>query len=362
VKRFEEGRRRLRARRVTRRRLRGRARARRLMRAGPPRRPAAWILALVGAAGVIAAAVLAGPWLVENAGDPQLDLVGGDTGSGARGGPIAAAQISLGPLAGHPQDPPRLRRRNPIPTPSGVKAAREFARGREGLVSFAVVDSRGMRGLDAGRRFVSASVVKVMLLAAELDRLDAEGLPLDDGTREVLHAMITYSDNAAADTIYNRVGDAGLFAVARRAGLRDFTVSGYWANAQISARDMARLMDRLDRVIVGPYADFGAGLMTAIVDYQRWGIPTVVPDGWLVRFKGGWRGTSRGQLVHQIARLEQVHAGRGTKCPGSGRSGGEAAADGCRELALAILTDGQPTQTYGIETVRGVAERLLTRK
>ncbi len=207
-------------------------------------------------------------------------------------------------------------------------------------MSFAVVDSRGRhRGLAAARRYVSASVVKVMLLAAELDRLRAAGLPLDPGTRRLLSAMITYSDNDAADSIYYRVGDGGLFAVARRARMRDFTVSGYWANAEISARDMAGLMAGLDRVLVGPHADFAARLLAAIVPAQRWGIPAVAPQGWRVRFKGGWRGTERGQLVHQVARLER----------------------GPREIALAVLTDGQPTMAYGIETVREIAERLLSR-
>ena len=47
--------------------------------------------------------------------------------------------------------------------------------------------------------------------------------------------MITISDNDAADAIYDRVGDAGLIAVAERAGMTRFTVAGYWGNAQIAA-------------------------------------------------------------------------------------------------------------------------------
>ena len=282
---------------------------------------------LAGVATVAAAAILAGPWLIENAGDRQLDLL-------ASKGTASSAAGQPGPtVAPRPQEP------RPLPRPAAVEAARAFAVDRDGLVSFAVVDTRGgTYGLDEARTYVSASVVKAMLLVAELDRLAAEGLPLDQVTRDTLHAMITYSDNVAADTIYYRVGDEGLFEVARRAGMRDFTVSGYWANAQLSARDMARFMDRLKRVLTGPHADFAAGLLTAIVPEQRWGIPEATPEGWRIRFKGGWRGTELGQLVHQIARLE----------------------NGRRELAIAVLTDGQPTMEYGIETVRGIAERLLS--
>jgi beta-lactamase class A len=227
-----------------------------------------------------------------------------------------------------------------FPTHRAIAAARDYARSRAGLVSFAVRDSRGgYHGFAASRSYASASVVKVMLLAAELDRLRRTGEPLDSTTRGLLSAMITVSDNAAADAIYARVGDEGLIAVAHRAQLRDFTVSGYWANAQLTARDMARLMDRLNVVLTGPDADFAAGLLTAITADQRWGIPEVAPAGWRVRFKGGWRGTERGQLVHQIARLER----------------------GRREIALAVLTDGDPTMAYGIETVREIAARLFAR-
>jgi beta-lactamase class A len=292
----------------------------------------------IGAIG--AAAALVGPSLIATVGERGRELLAGREASGSQEAlPLAVAIPELAaPRVATPQS--WHRRPSRLPSRREIAAARRFADERQGLVSFAVVDDRGrMHGDRAARRYVSASVVKVMLLAAELDRLEADDAALDEETRELLHAMITYSDNDAADSIYSRVGDAGLFAVARRAGLRDFTVSGYWANAQISARDMAALMDRLRELLAGRNEDFGAGLLTAIAPSQRWGIPSAVKEGWRVRFKGGWRGTGRGQLVHQVARLERDH----------------------RALAVAVLTDAQPTQAYGIATVRGVAERLLAR-
>jgi hypothetical protein len=56
-----------------------------------------------------------------------------------------------------------------------------------------------------------------------------------------------------------------------------------------------------------------------------------------VFFKGGWRGTVLGQLVHQVARLER----------------------GPLRFSLAVMTDGDPSMGYGIGTIRGVAARLL---
>lgn len=214
-----------------------------------------------------------------------------------------------------------------------------YARDRGGLISLAAIDSEGrLHSFDGARPYVSASVVKALLLAAELRRLDSAGLALDAATRAQLAQMVTLSDNDAADAVYSRVGDAGLVEIARRAGMQSFSVSGYWGNAQITADDMARFMWRLERVLAGPHREFGLGLLGSIVSSQRWGIPLGAP-GWAVRFKGGWRATDLGQQVHQAAELRR---------------------DG-RRISLAVLTDAQPSQPYAIETLRGVAERLVSR-
>jgi beta-lactamase class A len=213
-----------------------------------------------------------------------------------------------------------------------------FARRRGGQVSIAVVDTWGrVRGRDGGRRYVSASVVKALLLAAELRRLERDSLALDSGTRELLTAMITHSDNDAADTVYARVGDPGLLEIARTAGMRRFSVNGYWANAQVTAADLARFFSRLPRLLPRRHRRTALHLLAAIQRDQRWGVPRAAGARWRVCFKGGWRATGRGELVHQAAWL------RGED----------------RALAIAILTDAQPSRPFAIHTVRGIADRLL---
>jgi beta-lactamase class A len=230
-------------------------------------------------------------------------------------------------------------RRLVSPSRHELRRAKGYARGRDGLVSFAAVDSRGdVHGLAPDRPYVSASVVKAMLLAAELRRLDGARAPVDESTRGLLTGMLIYSDNDAADAIYARVGDEGLYDVARRAGMGNFTVAGYWGNAQITARDIAGFMSRLDRVLPGGKRRAGLSLLERIVPEQSWGIPEAAGRKWTVRFKGGWRSTDIGELVHQAAALRHE--------------------DGTT-IAIAVLTDAQPTQGYGIETVRGIGERLV---
>ena len=130
-----------------------------------------------------------------------------------------------------------------------MRRAWRYARRRGGQVSIAVVDSKGhLRGRRARQRYVSASIVKALVLVAELRRLEREKLPLDAGTAALLEAMITFSDNDAANVIYSRSGDAGLLDVARSAGMRRITVGGYWAYTRLTAGDMARFFSRLEQL------------------------------------------------------------------------------------------------------------------
>ena len=121
--------------------------------------------------------------------------------------------------------------------------------------------------------------------------------------------------------------------------MKQFTVAGHWGNAQIAAADMARFFGNLDRALVRRHREYAKGLLGSIVETQRWGIPRAAEPKWAVRFKGGWL-PSRA-LAHQAAELRARH--------------------GPQELSMAVLTDHQPSHGYATETVRGVAERLLSR-
>lgn len=260
---------------------------------------------------------------------------------------VAERDVEPADARAHTRQPPQKevapsepRRGKRYPSARAVGAARNFANARGEAVSFAVVDSSGrMHGLDERRRYSSASVVKALLLAAELRRLKQAGRPVDPETDRLLEAMITVSDNAAADTIYARVGDSGLFAVARRAGMRDYSVAGYWGNSLISAADMALMFADLDRSFPRRDREYAKGLLGSVAEEQSWGIPDAAGGRWAVRFKGGWLPDQA--LVHQAAELRERA--------------------GSRELAIVVLTDSQPSFDYGIGTVEGVASKLLSR-
>jgi hypothetical protein len=220
-----------------------------------------------------------------------------------------------------------------------VAAAKRFAAHREGDVAFAVVDEGGrLRGVQVGRRFDSASVVKVMLLLAYLRQADVRDRPLTDADRHLLTPMIKRSANEPASAIYDRVGAGGLEEVARAAGMKRFSTNPDWGLTQITAHDQAQLMYDIERLIPDRHRAYAMQLLASIVPRQRWGIPPAAPDGWKVHFKGGWISDEAGEWkINQVALLRH----------------------GDRRLALAVLTSGNPSAGYGHATLRGIADRLL---
>ena len=222
-----------------------------------------------------------------------------------------------------------------VPTARGIKRAFAWAAHRAGRVSVAVVDSRGrIHGFNPSRAFMSASVVKAMLLVAYL-----RGHPEPSaGMRDVLRRMIDYSDNAATDVVYGVVGRSGLVKLARLAHMRGFRPSGGWITTRITAADMARFFRDMERSIPDRQRRFANGLLAGITPSQSWGIPAAArPMGYRVYFKGGWLGAF--VLANQAARLER----------------------GRVRLGIAVFTDGNPVSGYGLDTIRGVTERLLRR-
>jgi hypothetical protein len=203
-----------------------------------------------------------------------------------------------------------------------------------------VVDSEGrLSGVNLHQTWVSASVVKAMLLVAYLRRLNAMGQHyVDSYSNSFLYQMINVSDNTAATHTWSIVGNAGLYAVAHAAGMTDYSVYTDWASSQISPADQAKFFFEMDSLIPPEFVGYARQLLSTIAGYESWGIPAIArPLGYTVFFKGGWRGTGLGQLVHQVGRLE-----------GHGRT-----------FSIAVMTDGDPSMGYGIDTIQGVTAALL---
>ena len=255
---------------------------------------------------------------------------------------VAAATAA--PAQAAPMSAPALR---PIVTMEGgthawdqhVRWAASFSRRRAGRISFAVMDERGrIHGSGTERRYSSASVVKAMLMVSYLRRADVRARALRPRDRALLAPMITRSDNDAASQVRNIVGNAALAALARRAGMKSFATAPIWGNSQITPADQVRFFIQIDKLVPARHRAYAAGLLSGIVGWQRWGIPRARPPGWSVFFKGGWRPNAGRRLVNQVALLTS----------------------GERRVAVAVLSDANPSHDYGTATIRGVATRLLS--
>jgi hypothetical protein len=218
----------------------------------------------------------------------------------------------------------------------GVNAARTWALGRAGHVSFALRTEDGFWALRPDRVVHSASVIKAMFMVAYLNRAHVRDRPLSSRGRALLSDMIRRSDNDAATTIRNIVGDAALIRLAHRAHMTRFAPAPIWGLSQVTARDQSRFFMRIDRFIPPRHRATAMTLLRTIVPAQRWGIARARPSHWTLYFKGGW-GSGTGLVDHQVAQLRR----------------------GRLRVAIAIMTTENPDHAYGKATLEGVARRLL---
>lgn len=224
-----------------------------------------------------------------------------------------------------------------VPAASSIARAAAYLRSRDTDAALAVVDTHGrLHGYNLGRRFVSASVVKAMLLVAYLR--DHETVTTE--MRRTLTLMITESDNDAAYRVYAAVGARGLRRLARLSGMARFTPGDDVLYSSITAADQARFFYRMDAYLPSGRRAFARRLLSHISARQTWGVAEVARPRWTVFFKSGWFGAAADPytLVNQVARLER---GRLT-------------------WSLAVLSDDNPASPYAFVTLRGVARRLLS--
>jgi hypothetical protein len=221
----------------------------------------------------------------------------------------------------------------PSAASANLREARAWAADREGRVSFCLrLPGEPPRGLHRTAAYPSASIVKAMLLVAALRR--ARGRELTVSERSRLAPMIRRSDNLAGYEVYAVVGPSGLRRVARAAGMARFEIGERLYQSRIDASDQARLFLALDEVVPRRHRRYARWLLRHVVRAQRWGIPQAsARRGWRTYFKGGWQTT----MVGQVALLER----------------------GGQRLALAVLTQGSPSQAYGEATIQGIARRIL---
>lgn len=245
-----------------------------------------------------------------------------------------------------PAGAPTSARPKPSPTPDRVAKAKaqleRFVRDKGGRVSVALHDQVSGTGLAVGtRRFRTASIVKVDILAALLLADDT----LTSSQRTLATEMITVSDNDAASRLFRTVGGvSGLNKANATFGMKETKANAAWGVTTTTAADQVRLLRSItagDGPLSTPASRFVLGLMTKVVDEQRWGVPAAAPAGasgvWV---KNGWVQVSADDglwVVNSIGRITE---------------------DG-HDWLMAVLSDHHTTQQKGIDLVEQAATVAL---
>jgi beta-lactamase class A len=194
---------------------------------------------------------------------------------------------------------------------------------------------------DGDRHFDSASIVKAIILGALLRRHQEAGTRLSSFEEREATLMITRSDNDAATDLWDEVGMSGLRHFLDLAGMRETRLGqdGYWGLTQVTAHDEMLLLELLTRpnsVLTAASRRYQLGLMARVIPGQRWGTPAGAPHAVTVHVKNGWLPDKGGWHINSIGAF-------------TGQD---------RNYLIAVLTDENKSEQYGIDTIQAVARAV----
>jgi hypothetical protein len=236
---------------------------------------------------------------------------------------------------------------------SGTAAA--YVAERSGTVLAAVYDVTTGQSwrLGDGPAQAEASIVKLDILETLLARQD--GGSLGEGDQALAESMIEDSDNDAATSLWDEAGGAeGIGAYNERAGLSRTTPSqcvtcaGFpwpgWGLTTTVPYDQLTLLKQL--VVPGPRPllskaerSYALSLMENITPDQAWGVSGGVPAGVTVALKNGWLPLNDASTDWQVNSVGWIS--------GAGR-----------DYLIAVLSTGNPTEQYGIDTINGLSSLI----
>jgi Beta-lactamase enzyme family len=302
-------------------------------------------LAVVGAGLLIAAGVLIVLHLRGSGARQPAGSAAVAPASGSPAGSVtAAAAATASPRAPRPSaSSTPARHQDPL---GGVADA--YVSSRAGVVLAAVYDLRTGQTWDLGQGQPQdeASVVKLDVLETLLAERDRSGTGLSASDQTLAGEMIEDSDNDAATSLWYEVGGAsGIRSFNSAAGLADTVPStcvncaGFpwpgWGLTTTVPADQLTLLRALvepNPLLTDAERSYALSLMEDVTPDQRWGVSGGVPAQATVALKNGWLPLNSADSDWQINSVGWVS--------GSGR-----------DYLIAVLTTGNPTEQYGIDTI-----------
>lgn len=212
-----------------------------------------------------------------------------------------------------------------------------------GNVAVAVDDlTTGAHAACGGQEdFITASIVKVDILATLLYQKQKYGQALSPEEQYLATTMIEDSDNNSATDLYNEDnGPEGIDEANRVFGLRRTTVGtgGYWGLTTTTVDDQIRL---LRQIFAGPSAltprsrEYIRNLMSNVEIAQRWGVPAAADRGTRFMVKNGWLPQTSLWEINSIGEITHDH----------------------QHMLIAVLSDENADEDSGISVVEELATK-----
>ncbi len=319
------------------------------------------MLAAVGAGLLIAAGIIAFVKLGGSGTQPLGQRTEGPAEPGSSAGPLTAASsaspafpaspASARPSAAQPAVPSGT---GPHADPLGTAAA-SYVSTRSGVVLAAVYDLRTGQTwrLGQGQPQDEASVVKLDVLETLLAERGRSGATLSASDQALAEQMIEDSDNGAATSLWDEVGGASsIRSFNTQAGLADTAPStcvecpGFpwpgWGLTTTVPSDQLTLLRQLvepNSLLSAAERSYALSLMENVTPDQRWGVSGGVPAQVTVALKNGWLPLTSADNDWQINSVGWISGGG-------------------RDYLMAVLSTGNPTEQYGIDTIDQLASMV----
>jgi Beta-lactamase enzyme family len=220
-----------------------------------------------------------------------------------------------------------------------IPSIANFVAGRADNVTVAVEDltSGQIYQFRPGLVENTASTLKVDILATLLTQAQAAGRSLTAEEQSLAVPMIEESLDSAADTLWGRLGPGAVGGFEQAIGMTSTApaTNGIWGETTTTALDrlaMVRALVQPNSVLTDASRAYVLSLMENITPSQDWGATGGVPPGVTVALKNGFAVINGWQI-----NTEGWVSGAG------------------RNYLIAVLTNGNVSEQYGIDTVDGVS-------
>ncbi len=186
----------------------------------------------------------------------------------------------------------------------------------------------------------TASIIKATIMGTLLWQAEEKHRPLSSLEVNQMVPMIEESSNSAATTLWNLAGRSqGIGAFLRASGMNDTIPGkgGYWGLTQTTVGDQVKLIKLLatpNNLLNAQSRAYATNLMTHVAGFEDWGVSSHAPSGSTVALKNGWLPVPGiGWEINSVGWVQSTSG----------------------DIALAILSNHNPSEAYGIQSVQHLA-------